>query len=185
MLVLSASNAFLLHRLSEFWQSAARSHWISGQVLSIHWVVSTSWTVRPWSWWRGQWIGHWRTTWPAVCSSAPHSQAAEGAIPHLYKQERKRLTPVWRRFSRTYAVFGRVIPGGWVPMLGMKVRNLAVLCNHFASAFHRDPRRAPHVCCCYQINWWVVMQRVQMGVPIWGASDLHSVDGWALRGADV
>ena len=51
-----------------------------------------------------------------------------------------------------HAVLGRVIPGVWVLMLGMKVRNLAVLCNHFVSAFHRDPRRSPHVCCCYQIN---------------------------------
>ena len=30
----------------------------------------------------GRWIGHWRTTWSTVCS-APHSQAAEEAIPHL------------------------------------------------------------------------------------------------------
>ena len=36
-----------------------------------------------------------------VCSSAPHSQAAEEVIPHLHKQERKRLTPVRRRLSRT------------------------------------------------------------------------------------
>jgi len=32
----------------------------------------------------GRWIGHWRTTWSTACS-APHSQAAEEAIPHLYK----------------------------------------------------------------------------------------------------
>ena len=32
-----------------------------------------------------------------VCSSAPHSQAAEEAIPPLYKQEQKRSTPVRRR----------------------------------------------------------------------------------------
>jgi len=29
-----------------------------------------------------RWIGRWRTTWSTVCSSAPHSQGAEGAIPH-------------------------------------------------------------------------------------------------------
>ena len=39
----------------------------------------------------------------------------------LYKQEQKRPTQL------TCAVLGRVIPGGWVLMLGMKVRNLAVL----------------------------------------------------------
>jgi len=86
------------------------------------------------------------------CSSAPHSQDAEEVIPHLYKQEQKRPTPVRRPLSRTQALLGRVIPEGWVPMLGMKVRNLAVLCNHFVSAFHRDLPRAPHVCYCCQIN---------------------------------
>jgi len=38
---------------------------------------------------------------------------------------------------------------------------------------------------CCQINWWVVVRRVQMGVSIWGAVHLHSLDGWALSGADV
>jgi len=47
-----------------------------------------------------------------VYSSAPHSQAAEEAIPHLYKQERKRPTPVRRRLSRIHAVLGRVIREG-------------------------------------------------------------------------
>ena len=57
-----------------------------------------------------RWIGQWRTTWSKVCS-APHSQAAEEAIPHLYREERKRPTPVRRRLSRTQALLGRVIPG--------------------------------------------------------------------------
>jgi len=47
-----------------------------------------------------------------------------------------------------------------------------------------DPTTAPHVCCC-QMNWWDVVQRVQMGVLIWGVVRLHSMDGWALSGADV
>ena len=81
----------------------------------------------------GRWIGHWRTTWSTVCS-APHSQAAEEAITHLYKQERKGPTPVQRRLWRTHAVLERVIPGGWVPVSGMKVRSLVRLSNH--SAFH-------------------------------------------------
>jgi len=49
----------------------------------------------------------------AVCFSAPHSQAAEEAIPRLYKQERKRPTPVRSWLSRTQAVLGRVIPIGY------------------------------------------------------------------------
>ena len=39
-------------------------------------------------------------TWSMVYSSAPHSQAAEEAIPHLYKQEQKHPTLVRRRLSR-------------------------------------------------------------------------------------
>ena len=59
---------------------------------------------------RGRWNGHWRETWSTVCSSVPHSQATKEVLPHLCKQERKRPTPVWRRLSRTQALFGRVTP---------------------------------------------------------------------------
>ena len=83
-------------------------------MLSSHSVVSLSRTIRPCSPWGGQWIGHWRTTWSTICSSAPHSQVAEEAIPHLYEQEWKRPTPVRKRLSRTQALLGRVTPGGWM-----------------------------------------------------------------------
>jgi len=69
-----------------------------------------------------------------VCSFAPHSQAAEQAIPHLYKQEWKRLTPVRRRLGQTQALLGRVIPGWRVPVSGIKMRKLVGLSAH--SAFH-------------------------------------------------
>ena len=48
-----------------------------------------------------------------VCSSfAPHSQTAEGAIPHLFSQQKKkRLTQVRRQLSRTQNVLGRVDSG--------------------------------------------------------------------------
>ena len=48
-----------------------------------------------------------------------------------------------------------------------------------------DPPTAPHVCCDCQKNWWVVVRRVQMSASTWGAVRLHSMDGWALSGADV
>jgi len=57
-----------------------------------------------------------------------------GDIPHLYMQEWKRPTPVRRRLSRTQALLGRVIPGGWVPVSGMKMRSLVGLSAY--SAFH-------------------------------------------------
>jgi len=79
---------------------------------------------------------HWRTTWSTVCSSAPHSQTAEEDIPHLYKQERKRPTPVRRWLSRTQALLGLLIKGGWVPVSGIKGRSPGVFCNHSAS--HRS-----------------------------------------------
>jgi len=66
------------------------------------------------------------------------------AIPHLYKQERIRPTSVERRLIRTHAVLGRAISGGWVPVLGMKVRSLVGLSNH--STFHwRSAHCAPRM----------------------------------------
>ena len=73
----------------------------------------------------------------------------KGTIPHLFKKERKRPTPVRRRLSRNQALLGRVIPGGgrrcrwwkcWVwwscPSTPHSVGNLPT---------------APHVCCCCQM----------------------------------
>ena len=51
-------------------------------MLSRHSIVSSSRTARPCSPWGGRWIGHWRTTWSTVCSSAPHYQVAEGPGGH-------------------------------------------------------------------------------------------------------
>ena len=47
-----------------------------------------------------------------LSTTAPHSQAAEKVIHHLYKNERKSPTQVRRRLSRTQAFLGMVIPGG-------------------------------------------------------------------------
>jgi len=55
---------------------------------------SSSRTVRPCTTCEDRWTGQRRTTWSTVCSSAPHSQAAEEVIPHLCRQEGKRPTPV-------------------------------------------------------------------------------------------
>jgi len=78
-----------------------------------------------------------RQRWSMVWSSVPHSQAAKEAIPHLCKQEQKRQTPVRRRLSRTHAILGRVIPGGWMPVSGMKVRSLVGVHLSSHSTFHR------------------------------------------------
>jgi len=139
-------------------------------VLSSHSIVSSFRTVRPCSPRGDGWIGHWRTTWSTVCSSAPHSQAAEEAIPHLYKQEWKRLTPVRGRFSRTQALLGRSFRR-WVPVSGMKMRSLVGLSDHFA--FH----------------WWSVhcaalllllsdeLMRCCCGVGTNGCPDFKALDG--------
>jgi len=57
-----------------------------------------------------------------------------GGHTHLYKQERKRPTPVRRRLSRTQTLFGRVIPGECEPVSEIEMRSLVELCAH--SAFH-------------------------------------------------
>jgi len=128
----------------------------------------------PCSLWGGRWIGCWTTTWSTVCS-APHSHAAEEAISHLYKQERKRPTPVRRRLSRTQAFLGRVIPGVGCRWRGWKC-GVVWGCPSTTHSIGGPPS-APHVCCCSQRNWWIVVRRVQMCVSIWGPVRLHSMDG--------
>jgi len=102
---------------------------------------------------------------------------------HTHLQERKRPTPVRRRLSQTQALLGRVIPWGWVPVLGIKMRSFEGFSAH--SAFHgwsahcaaRMLLSKKLMSCC---------ARIQMGVSIWGAVHLHSMDGWALSsGAGV
>ena len=63
----------------------------------------------PFGW---RYMGHDVIIWYAVCSSASHSQDAVEAMPHLCIDDRKKPTPVWRRFSRTQAGLGSPIPGG-------------------------------------------------------------------------
>jgi len=78
--------------------------------------------------------------------SAPHSQAAEEAIPHLYRQVQKRPTPVRRQLSRTQAFLGKVIPGVCVPVSGIKVWSPPT------PRSIDDPPTAPHIWCCCQKN---------------------------------
>ena len=64
----------------------------------FNYSISSPRTARPRSSWGGRWIGQ-RTTRSTVCSSAPHSQAAEEDIRHLCKQQRKSPTPMRRRLN--------------------------------------------------------------------------------------
>ena len=68
---------------------AAQLHALSAQKKNLYSVYNFhrgKTTCCPWG---GRKIGHSRATWSTVCSSAPHSQATEEAIPHLCKQEKK------------------------------------------------------------------------------------------------
>ena len=84
---------------------------MAGHVLGSH-LAKLSFTVSrlriPFGWWyKRQDV----IIWDAVCSSAPHSQDAVEAMPHLCINDRKKPTPVWRRFIRTQAGLGSLIPG--------------------------------------------------------------------------
>ena len=141
-------------------------------MLSSHSVVSSSGTVKPCGPWGGWWIGHWRTTWSTVCSSAPHSQAAEEAIPHLHKHKQKRLTPVRRWLSPTRALLGRVAPRR-SPVSAMKMWSLVELSVYSAFHWWSVQCAARMLLLSEELIWWVVVRQVQMGVSIWGALHLH------------
>ena len=81
-----------------------------------------------------------------VYSSATHSQAAEEAITHLYKQERKRPALVRRRLSRTQAVLGRVIPGNGYRSRGWK-------CCPLRIPLVIRPLRQPYEMLCGGYKW--------------------------------
>ena len=85
---------------------------MTGHVSGSH-LANLSFTVSrpriPFGW---RYMGQDVITWSTVCSSAPHSQDAVEAMPHLCINDRKKPTPVWRRFSRTQAGLVSPIPGG-------------------------------------------------------------------------
>ena len=179
----SSSTSFFLFFFF-FWASCS-NHCLAAldhQVLSSHSIVSSSRTVRPCSPWVGRWIGHWRTTWSTVCYSAPHSQAAEEAIPICTNMSGNARR--WCEVGcRTHALLGRVIPGVWVPVSGMKMRSLVGLSVH--SAFHWWSAQCAARMLLLSDELMNCYATVKMGVSIWGAVHLHSMDGWALSGADV
>ena len=73
--------------------------------------------------------------WSAVCSGAPHRQAAEGLRPQRYMLAPKRPTPVRRRFKVTHSLrgdqllVGCLCQGGW-----WTVQALSSLANHASIA---------------------------------------------------
>ena len=155
--------ALLLMR--QFFITTARLYKISGRVLSSHSIVSSSRTIRPCSPWGARWIGHWRTTSSTVCSSVPHPQGTEEAIPHLCKQEWKHLTWVWRQLSRTQAVLGRVILR--VVGTGVGDENVSLVGLFTNSVFYWWSAQCAARMLILSKNWWLAVQRVQMGVSIW------------------
>ena len=63
----------------------------------------------PFGWWL---VGQDVITFSAVCSFAPHLQAAVEAIPHLCVFKRNRSMSVWKRLSLTHSDLGELITGG-------------------------------------------------------------------------
>ena len=65
--------------------------------------------------------------WSEVSSSMPHSQIAEGAIPHLCMDEQICPTPVHGLFNFIHAGIGGTNPNGRGPASGIKERSLKAL----------------------------------------------------------
>ena len=153
-------------------------------MLSSHSVVSSSRTVRPCSPRGGRWIWHWRTTWSTVCSSALHSGSRGGNTPFVQAGGVTSDTGAEAVKPDPGSSWEGHSGGGGCRCQGWKCGVLwgCPPTPHSVG----DPPRSPHVYCyCCQMNWWDVVRRVQMGVSIWGAVRLHSMDGWALSRADV
>jgi len=152
-------------------------------MLSSHSVVSLSRTVRPCSPGGGRWIGHWRQ----------HGRRFI-LLRHTHRPQRRPYPICTSRNGNVRHRCGGAYTGSKL-FLGGSFRVYVYLCRWWKSwvlwgcppalLSIGNPPTTPHVCCCCQTNWWVAVQRVQMGVSIWGAVLLHSMDGWALSGADA
>ena len=92
-------------------------------LLSQHQVLSSK-IVRPRAPCGPRYMEHAIKPWSEVCSEAPHLQFGEGARPHLCMDEWNCLTPVCRRLSLSQADWGKLIPTGLAPVLGIKTRTL-------------------------------------------------------------
>ena len=125
--------------------------------------------VRPCSPWGGRWIRHWRTTWSTVCSPAPHSQAAAGAIPHLYKKERLKLLNVTKTINiflahfrtlekpQIFSVLLRIMPAALPksPLISRyQVVDASFQSTLFGPCIHTH--LAYNVTSAYLIVWWLL-----------------------------
>ena len=101
--------------------------------LSQHWVSSSK-TIRHRAPCGAQCIGHAVSTWPEVCSEAPHLQFGEGAQAHLCMDKWNHPTPICRRLSLTQAARGKPIPIGLALVSGTQARSLEAFSQY--SVFH-------------------------------------------------
>ena len=127
--------------------------------------------------------------WSAVCSGAPHRQAAEGRRPQRYMLAPKRPTPVWRWFKVTHSLRGRSAPGGmFVPGGMVSCTGFIVSCQ---SCFHcsirlklefaryaawrlKGRRERRH----WQPRFWAVAMRACKRWEVSSRAFLTSMDVW-------
>ena len=127
----------------------------------------------------------WKKSWPHRRTHAVLGTAIPGwwvpvsamKIPSLVSVLRPlRIPLVICPLRRTYVVVVRwtdeLLCGGykWVSRF-----EAPCICTHLRHLHLR--RRASALCCSLQMNWWVVVRRVQMGVSIWHVALSHSMAG--------
>ena len=108
----------------------------------------------------------------------------------MYKQEQKRRAHLRRRLSRTQALLGRVIPGGWILVSETKMRSVVGLSAHSEIHLMIRPLRRKYVvvlvrklmsCCAAGTNGYLDLRRRASPLDGWLSAEWSRYPGSMAR----